>query len=390
MSPDFDEVRPGDLITAKFMNRVLNTLENLDERLSTVEEQVDGESPGDSVQIDGVEPDEPYRVGQEIRVHGRNFEYSLGALRVEVGRQPVNRFEPGTSDRKLVFSVPGIPGLSGETDVDLSVENSTSATSRTITVEPRPVPLEGTVDVVFNGVTPTTIETGQSATFKYTLVSDLNKQATLKLDPQFSSQAGIDVGDWSPELLDKQDTPISGNELRLSPRQTQIVQVRVPAVTGSGNFTVELLVKADGTGYGTSGKRSFTIGSATTPPDNNIQPGTPTLGPASSGASLSGSELTLEEGGAARVRYPVTFTRAGTYDLSSTLADANSGWTVEINSNTPLDIAESALGSGGEYRTNLTFDVRSGQSLSPTSVTFRVQRQGADRFREMALQLVPG
>jgi hypothetical protein len=386
MPLDFDDVRPGDLITAKFMNRVLDTLEGLDDRLSEVEDQLDGKS--DNVQIDEIKPTGPYEVEQEIRVEGKNFEYSLGALRVKIGNQRVNAFQPGTSDSKLVFNIPGIPGLRGETEVDLQVDNSSSSVSQTITVKPKPTPLEGSVDVVFDGVTPSTIESNEPATFEYTLTSDLNKQATLKLDPQFSSQA-IDVNNWSPEVLDDGDNPLSNNELTLSPRETKTVQIRVPTITGSGDFSLELVVKADGTGYGTSGKKSFTIGSETVPPDNNIQPGSPELGQASLYASLSGSTLTLGEGGAARIRFPVTFTRAGTYNLSFALEDESSGWTVTINSNSPLEIVNSALGDDGQYRTSVTYDIRAEGSLSETSVTFRIQRQGANRFREMTLQLIP-
>lgn len=396
MPLDFDDVRPGDLITAKFMNRVLDALEDLEDRLSKVEDQLEGTSPDNSVQIDDINPNGPYEVGQEIRVKGENFEYSLGALRVKVGNQQVNAFKLGTSDTKLVFNIPGIPNLSGETDLDLQVENSSSTDSQTITVKPKPIPLEGSVDVVFNGVTPSTIESNKQATFEYMLTSDLNKEATLTLDPQFSSQAGIDVSSWSPEVLDKNDNPLSNNELMLSPRETRIVQVRVPTVTGSGDFSLELVVKAAGTEYGASGKKSFTIGSATTPPDQSIQPGSPELGPASSGASLSGSKLTLGEGGAARIRYPVTFTKSGTYDLSYTLTDESNGWSVEIKTDSSsgeagktLEIADSALDSNGEYRTSVTYDIRSGQNLTQTSVAFRIQRQGANRFREMTLQLVP-
>ncbi len=71
MVTKFEEIRPGDLITADFMQRVLALINDLETRVVNLESSTS--TPG-VVTITDILPSHTVRSGTEMTIVGRNFE----------------------------------------------------------------------------------------------------------------------------------------------------------------------------------------------------------------------------------------------------------------------------------------------------------------------------
>lgn len=393
MPIDRSNVRPGGLITAGFIEQVLDKLDELEGRVAALE---DTSEPSDGqVNIDNVIPSGTLTVGQEVVVLGENFEFSVGGHRVTVAGQPINAFRSGTGDGQLIFEIPGIPDLTEESSVTLRVENRSSFDTYPITVQPVQSALVGSVDVVFEGATPETIETGAAATFSYTLHSRLNRRATVTLVPRATLQTSTPE-DWSDlvSIRTSDGDPIVNSRVDIGGGETREVQLHIESIPQGGDgetFTIRLDARAGGSAVGTSGSETITVGEAIVPPDDTITLGSLSLSDQMGSVDLAGTSLEMGSEASALLRLAATFSQEGTYDLSTELAEDATRWSATIfeQQANPVVISSADLGAGPVER-NLQFIVESsGTELVSSSLTFRVQRRGADRSRTFSIDLVP-
>src|SRR4051794_39634366 len=104
-----DHVQPGDLIRADLLNTLIDFVAELNDRVLVLEANVP--PPADhSVQIITISPGSP-RIGDQMTITGRNFDYSVRAAAVRFDNTVVPQFLPASSDTQLVFTVPSIPGI---------------------------------------------------------------------------------------------------------------------------------------------------------------------------------------------------------------------------------------------------------------------------------------
>lgn len=136
MPTDLNPVRPGDLITSDFMNRLLDHLDTLEQRVQDLE---DAASTGQQVRITGFSPEDEQEVGLTLTIEGQNFLIPAPQNQVTINDIPVTEF--GLSSPGLLrVTVPPIPGV--PTDVTVRVENSNGADEE----EYRILPSSGTGD----------------------------------------------------------------------------------------------------------------------------------------------------------------------------------------------------------------------------------------------------
>lgn len=388
MPIDFDDVRPGDLITADFINHVTQTLEDLDARVTELESQ---QAPDDGrVRIETVVPSGVLQVGQEIVVIGQNFGFSLGAHRVSISGQSVNSFGFGSSDGQLVFNVPSIPNLDGDTPVTLRVDNVSQNEFDTyplVVAEPQ-APLDGIVNVSFSAF-PSSITPGAQATFGVEIESQLSRSVTLNLSP--SVEGGTSpVSSWTDAVVlrDSAGNEILNGLIDLAAGATETLSFTIdpiPSGTSGVSFTVRLDTTTAETSTTWSAQQSFTVDAPVIEPDPDIAVGSITLTNGDDGHSLDGSTVTVLEGGTAVLSVQVTFSAAGTYNLLPAVTGSESGWEVNLGIQQPSQIIVSSADiTNSSVQTPVTFVVVASQGAEPSSGgRLRIQEENRDRYRDL-------
>src|SRR5215470_5402064 len=157
MSFNLHRVNPGDLITADLMNQIMDALDSLDSRITSV---------GTGVVISQLIPSDKVQVLQDLRIVGSNFQYSMNAQRVFFGAVEAVQYEAGSSDSLLIVQVPdlGVLPPAGE-QVTVTVSNLNSSASAQIIVVPIPNPVQGHVTIDFGNPSPNPIVPNATADF---------------------------------------------------------------------------------------------------------------------------------------------------------------------------------------------------------------------------------
>ncbi|MEM7051207.1 MAG: IPT/TIG domain-containing protein [Acidobacteriota bacterium] len=394
----FNRVQPGDLITAEQWNQVLDLLENLDLRVQDIED-----SGSQALAITGLLPPQgPYRIGDPLTVLGRNFEHSLGAARVFLDGVRVTLDGLASDDRRLVFQIPPVPGVSEPgTAVTLRVNNQSEQVSEDIILRPAAPVLFGDFDVEFLGVTPQTLVPDQPANFRFRLRNRASSTAEILIDPRIVNVPNADVWQQRLRVLDGNQTPLPERRITLSPldpnnpnpnppAETEffVRLVAVPTVPVGTDF--QLVVDASaGAVQGSSGAQPFTVGEATIPQDETI---TLTLNGSTPPNALSGSTVTAATGSTVRVRFNATFAEAGFYDFSLQPVAPTTGWQIQRFFTTPAtyEITDNDVAGGPAARPpEITLQPLGGASPSGR-VEVILQRQGRSSRRLFPLDLVLG
>jgi hypothetical protein len=138
-----ENVRPGDLITADFMNGLINMFNELEHRVEVLESSTDTIQ---SVRITGFDPPEGQNLGQVLRIFGENFAWPSRNNTVTLqnftvtsgGVATVREFRPGSSPQQLEFQLPAtIAGIrEGGTDITITVNSGEGTAQRTYRLLP--------------------------------------------------------------------------------------------------------------------------------------------------------------------------------------------------------------------------------------------------------------
>jgi len=349
-----------------------------------------GVQPGTGLAITQLVPDGPYRVGDTLEVLGRNFQYSIGATRVFLNSTQVFTILPST-DSRLQFVIPPVPGvLEQGTLVDLVILNQTESVTRPITLKPRLSALQGSVLVTWLDVDPTTIEENQPATFGYRIESRTNNRATWLISPVIEVATNAAAWNAALRVLDEDETEIPSRQIvDLDPGERRNFFVRlapVPDGTDGDEFGLSVTARADGIS-GPSGIESFTVGSATVPPDTTISLN---LIPDFSGGALVGSTLTVPGGQNRQVAIDATFTVAGTYNVTRALSTGTTGWTLTpvIGTLESIPVTAAELAATGSVTKRVRYIVAATTSAVAGRVEFTFQRTGQTSSRSITLNLV--
>lgn len=404
-----EHVRPGDLITADFMNRTLDRIDALEDRVDALE--ADGTDDG-SVAITQLIPSggagDPIRIGQELRILGRHFGFSVGGHRVYFDGTLITAYKPGSSDNLLVVDVPSLPDLppGGET-VTLRVTNGSTFDTRTITVHPVEQTLFGDVDVLWRNdlapnpdpnPIPNVSETGPvDVTFAYRLRSRASQPAIFSINPTIS------VSEWQDSLrvLDSERDVISDRRIQLDPDEEASFFVRVmliPTGTSITPFSLNVVSTA-GTVEGASMRR-FEVG---TP----VEEGDPAItlaftdaivfkvesgAPDSSGGSFDETTNTISVARGFRLymSFAATFEQAAVYAVTVEGGPGTADWDLQVR--TPNTGTYDETGQDVPVNEDPEFSVEPKADASASGeATFRIRRQGESRSqtRTFTLALLP-
>jgi len=390
MAQQLTHVNPGDLITAMQFNALIDVVNLSVVRIEALEA---GALPSTGLAITQLIPDGPYRVGDTLEILGRNFQYSIGATRVFLNTTQVFNLLPTSTDSRLQFVIPSVPGvLEQGTTVELVILNQTESVSRQITLKPRLSALQGSVLVTWLDVDPATIIEDQPATFGYRIESRTNNRATWLISPVIDVATNAAAWTAALRVLDAGENEIPSRQIvDLNPGEQRNFYIRlapVPDGTDGVSFGLSVTATADGIS-GPSGVQPFTVGTATVPPDTTI---TPNLIPDFSGGALVGSTLTVPGGQNRQVAVDATFTVAGTYNITRPISAGTTGWTATpvIGTVESVPVTAADLAATGSITKRFRYIIAATSTATATGgrIEFSLQRSGETSSRSITLNLV--
>jgi hypothetical protein len=376
MATTFPRVSPGDVITAAEWNQVLSALEDLYSQIGAVSTT--------AVAITGFMPPGTVKVGDQITVLGRNFQYSIGAQSLFFGGVQVNSFLVGSSDTQLVVNVPQLTNLPDQGEsITVTAYNRTTSATAPLTVAPAPTSLSGGVPVSavpFTG----TANAGQTSDFAYVVTSNLGVTRSVNI----SATIVPSTLQGSIQLLNGPGGQPLG-QLSLTPNVSVPVTVALalPAgTTGSFTLTVDAIDILTGSNLGSSAVSTYVVGQASQT-DPNIQFGALRLTNFSPGQgnALSGSTITLPANSFATVQIVTSFKAAAEYSVTATLTNA-SGWQVTMVTPPPGQVLN--FTQGVPPSTTVSFTVQT--LASPAGggqLQIQAQTQGQSKVASLGLNL---
>jgi hypothetical protein len=104
MAINVQKVKAGDLITATYVNSIVDALDSLQEQIDAID--VSAPSTGSKPVITTVDPS-PVPLSSTMTIHGHNFAVPASLNTVTVDGTPLNDFPGGSNDQNLLVSVPG-------------------------------------------------------------------------------------------------------------------------------------------------------------------------------------------------------------------------------------------------------------------------------------------
>jgi hypothetical protein len=352
-------------------------------------------------------------VGTVQQISGQSFGYSIGQTTVTFqgpsGPVVVNRnsMQTGSSDTRLLFTVPPIPNLPpGGASIPLRVDNGVAHDIRTVFV--RPVVFTVSGDVFINwradatpNPNPNPLQADAMAQFLYQVQTAINLPATFTLSAQIiSASAPIPAQLASSiQFRDQNGNLIPDNRLELGRNEARNFSVRIPQIPASfANQTFTLEVRGLSGGVEGSDARSFTVGQTVTPADPNIsveQSGFEVFNVASGnsdpqGGSLVGSTIRLQSGRMMALFFNAQLLTAGSYNLTIEPASGTTlnGWTLELlNPSSPINVTA----NNDTSLRNVNFGVtRTNVASAGGTILVRIQRQGEDRdwHRQFTLEVM--
>lgn len=389
---ELQPVKPGDLIKADVWNALLEDMRQLEARIAALE------SSDGRVEIIDVQFTPPLRVGDVLRVLGRNFRTSTRTARAFLdGRETLP--DPNTfSATRMDLTIPEEvnPPPDGK-QVQLLVSNVVTNDTRRLTVLPREIILSGPIDVQWVSVQPATIVPGGDIFWEYTARSRASKEATFTIRPRPQPAGLIDTAQFQVLEADRA-TPRASSQITLDPRAAAPSRFFLrlspfPALAANTRFSLSIELLVGGQLYTASDPEAFTVGQPTEQPDPNIDLTISAIDPERDAAGnfvwVRPNTVQFRAGvPAVQVQLLAVFRAAGTYRLAPVTA---AGWSVDGSDNAaeyPISAADLATG-GGQTRRTLTYFIQPAAGAVERTLTVTLQRSGETRRQEITLVLRP-
>lgn len=257
---NFTPVKPGDLITAAYLNQVFGSF---DQRISALEAA--SPSAGQIV-IQQLLPLGNFYVGNQMHIVGQNFGNPANVV-VTIGGQQVTSLAAGSGNTDLYFDIPAVQGLSQSgTMVTLVVSNSTSpapASTSFILYPLQQTSPSGNILIAMTGPPSVgTITAGNSYTYAFTVTGFTSLTDTYGI--AVTLDAASQGAGWTAAPLNPSVTIAQGQNT-----STQVsVKVTIPAspTVTSAQVTVTLTSSLK-PGVSGSGSTSVSVGAAPPPPN---------------------------------------------------------------------------------------------------------------------------
>lgn len=389
-SEELERVRPGDLITAAWMNEVIDTVNELRLRVASLEGVED-----DRLVITDLVFAGTLRLGDPLEIRGENFGFSRGTQQVKFDNTIITEYRAGSSDTRLLVRVPAFSPFPEEgRDVLLTVSNESSSARRTLSILPADQPVSGNlVDVLWETVVPNPVSIGTRVRLGYRLRSRVGATRTFTINPVVS-RAELNTG---IEVRDEDDVLIPSRQIQLGSLQERLFFVILPIVPPSVTTGTSLTVTVSAVSGGVTGSdsRSFIVGTAITPSDPAItlsptnfsavdDAGLPAPGDGSYDAATR--TIGLRPGAFGTMDLEATFEVVGTYSVTLNPTGLVTGWTRTLTTGPSIVIEENDLDDGPAQRP-IRFNLQVTGSAPVSQVEVIVQRASATTDERVSFQL---
>jgi hypothetical protein len=327
----YNPVRPGDLITADFINTVLS---GFDQRISNLEGSIG--AAGGAMVIAGISPPGPVHMGDLITVVGQNFGLpSQVIVTIDGVTISGSSFQPGSGNSALIFQAPpvqGIPPL-GQL-VTMRVSNPTTSASFSFTLLPfvLTIPTGQLVLAMTGPPSVGTIAPGNSYTFIFTITGSTSLADVYNLAA--SLDAASRAAGWSAVTVDSSSgNPLSQIQIPQGQNTATTVGVKVtiPATAGvtTAQVTLNVMSVTNPTGLTGGGSTGVNV-NAPPPPPNSIAITILAVTANLAGATFAQTGITLPRGTtSAVVALQATFPGSDTYTWTGPTFGV-AGWAANI------------------------------------------------------------
>jgi len=375
MAKLFNDVRPGDLITATLMNQIMDAIETLDDRVNALSGSLP--STGAAPQIFGFSPSGSVPMGTELRVLGVNFGLPMQNQVVIDGIAiPSSSLKTGSGDTLLIFNVPTLQGVpqAGGKSVNVTVTNSRGSATAVIIVTQfvDSIPTGS----VFVNLAPVSLLAGLAPGATVPIPFDIKVLSTLQetyaINAQLTPPAG--AAGWSvqvfadnaplavPEVLIPAGLPPLGSTRRVEAR------ISIPATATIGQVAqlrVTVTSKLNPAMTAATSQFQLTVGGSAPGGSDRIQLSRMSL---TGGITESNGVLVVPITSlpGPRVDFRATIRDPGQYNVTASF-DSNPGglWVATIPTGTPVTTTQASE--------QATIRVRINPASGAAQTTFRVR-----------------
>jgi hypothetical protein len=262
---DLQQVQPGDLITAEFVNALLSSVSDLEVRVAQLEAGA-GTTPTGPV-VTSTSPAQTVQVGGLLALFGLNFS-PLSSTRVNIGEATVTLFAPGSDGQTLRLSVPQLSGLPRSVPITVTTPSGTSSPAVMMQVTPASVVQGGQAFVDDENTNPPTPQAGQPAQYQFQIRSETLQPAAYQL-----TAVAAQVNPVSPPAVWPTSLNSAEQQIAEGTPFVAVVTVAVPAGASAGeSANLTLTARSlDGSLTATSSPVPVTVGQAAPVSDPRIQ-----------------------------------------------------------------------------------------------------------------------
>jgi hypothetical protein len=329
----FQDVRPGDLITAELINRMMHEIERLDTAVAAL-------SVPEGPHIDTLLPSGQLAMGAELQIVGSGFGTPAhNSVTLDgVAALPIKNQSTGNL---LVVDVPSIPDVPPQgRQVTVRVSNAVGFDTAPLAVtQAVPTIPSGQLAVTLAQAPAGNLVVGQSHLFLFTV------KAITDLQDGYTVTATVDRPGWTAAIVDQVGNPAAAEiTIPVSPSPggtTRTIGVLLTIPSGvaagtAGKLRLRVASKLNPTGLvGSSGDIALEAGAAPPPPQDKVQV---TRGSVLNGAVV-GEDVTIAAGAQARVDFNALIKDPGQYSITFSLAGGSAGtsaWRPVLGSPTPF------------------------------------------------------
>lgn len=375
-----DEVKPGDLITARDFNQVLYDIADLQRRVLLLEAAVSGQL---GPVIDRLSPANEVRAGGLLEIIGSNLPDRPDEYSVDVGGHAVVRYW-SSSTTQLLFEVPttltGLPR-----DLLVTVHKGGLSASASIHVLPAQNVPSGSVAVPNLTGDVGDIIVGHDYTFVFRVDSVTNIPERYRLSVVYVDLVGTaTLADWQSRTaitMGTSSTPVP-QEIQITPGSP--IEVRVNLRIPSGATSANMSLRADALTNPTISRSSesipLVVGEAPPVSDSRTTFRLETLGPAAKArrASIDGQEgYEIGYRQTATIRVSALFTQSGTYAYEM-VHESNPGGVWSITGFNPTGTTSETAGSEQEMSVQITLNQDAASGGEKSFLVFQARRTNTD------------
>ncbi|CAN5358808.1 hypothetical protein BH10PSE4_BH10PSE4_45820 [soil metagenome] len=365
------QVQPGDLITAQFVNSLLQDVNALQLRVAALEGGMGGPV---LVRID---PSNETSVGDLLTLIGSGFDIQPGKTTVLMGGVQISAFNLGSDSGQLMFQVPAsFSGLPKTVDVSVKVGDRTSA-SLACLVKPLVPQQGGQVVIEASTAALGTITVGNTYPIAWKVDSQTLLPATYRFALLFTGITGSSIAAWKSAAT---IAPAGDQQITRGAPITVTANVKVP--TGASAATVSLdVISTDGLFHTTSSPLDLVVGQAPAVSDPRVTFDPIAIGAAAQtlrkaqitvdGVSLSGVQVKFGQTGVipltvrlqADAAHPGTATAAGDYTYAAVIETPAGRWAAPVLAST----SDNGVAAGSTRSLHVTVqNTDAGASTLPT------------------------